>query len=69
MERLRNRMKKGYDIAQDVNLFMLKQVLKPRVLMVNEVKPADFDHYLACTNCGTVYPKTETKIEPEISHH
>ena len=41
-------MKKGYDIAQDVNLFMLKQVLKPRVLMVNEVKPADFDHYLAC---------------------
>lgn len=45
----------------------VKAILKPRVLMVDEVKPPDFDHWLQCQNCGTVYPKTETKIEPEIS--
>jgi hypothetical protein len=29
-------------------------------------KPHDYDHWLECRNCGTVYPKHETKVEPEL---
>jgi len=29
-------------------------------------KPHDYDLWLECRNCGTVYPKHETKVEPEL---
>jgi hypothetical protein len=29
-------------------------------------KPSDYDLFLECRNCGTVYPKHETKVEPEL---
>jgi uncharacterized Zn finger protein len=29
-------------------------------------KPHDYDHWLECRNCGTVYPKHEVKVEPEL---
>ena len=35
--------------------------------MMPEVpKPADYDSWLECRNCGTVYPKHETRIVAEI---
>ena len=38
----------------------MKQTGKPKP------KPLDYDYWLECRNCGTVYPKHETKIEPEL---
>jgi len=29
-------------------------------------KPSDYDLWLECRNCGTVYPKHETKVEPVL---
>jgi hypothetical protein len=29
-------------------------------------KPSDYDLWLECRNCGSVYPKHEVKVEPEI---
>jgi hypothetical protein len=30
------------------------------------VKASDHDLWLECGNCGTVYPKHEVKVEPEL---
>ena len=46
--------------------------LGPRIMPLDEVtgkpiaKPLDYDYWLECRNCGTVYPKHETKVEPEL---
>jgi hypothetical protein len=29
-------------------------------------KPLDYELWLECRNCGTVYPKHETKVEPTL---
>lgn len=29
-------------------------------------KPHDYDLWLECRNCGSLYQKYETKVEPEI---
>ena len=46
--------------------------LGPRVIPLDNKtgkpipKPVDYDYWLECRNCGTVYPKQETKVEPEL---
>jgi hypothetical protein len=40
--------------------------LGPKILGIGESRPANYDHWIQCHNCGTVYPKHETKVEPEL---
>jgi hypothetical protein len=46
--------------------------LGPKIMPLDEAtgkpipKPHDYDHWLEGRNCGTVYPKHETKVEPEL---
>ena len=44
----------------------IQSVLKGRILGIGESRPSDYDHWLQCHNCGTVYAKHEVKIEAEI---
>ena len=46
--------------------FGVQSVLKGRILGIGESRPSDYDHWLQCHNCGTVYAKHEVKIEAEI---
>ena len=41
----------------------IQSVLKGRILGIGESRPSDYDHWLQCHNCGTVYAKHEVKIE------
>ena len=50
-------MREGYGIHS---------ILKGRILGIGESRPPDYDHWLQCHNCGTVYAKHEVKIEAEI---
>ena len=46
--------------------------LGPKIMPLDDVtgkpipKPHDYDFWLECRNCGTVYAKNEVKIEPEL---
>jgi hypothetical protein len=40
--------------------------LGPKILLPGVPKQSDYDLWLECRNCGTVYPKHETRIEAEI---
>jgi hypothetical protein len=40
--------------------------LGPKVLLPNVPKQSDYDLWWECRNCGTLYPKHETKVEPEL---
>jgi hypothetical protein len=45
----------------------VQSLLKGRILGVGEARPADYDLFLQCHNCGgQVYLKNETRIEAEI---
>jgi uncharacterized Zn finger protein len=44
----------------------IQSVLKGRILGVGEARPSDYDLFVQCHNCGTVYSKHETRIEAEI---
>jgi hypothetical protein len=35
-------------------------------MLPNVTKPSHYDLWLECGNCGTVYPKHDTRIEAEI---
>jgi uncharacterized Zn finger protein len=48
------------------DLFGVQARLGPRLMLPNVPKPSDYDLWLECRNCGTVYPKHETRIEAEI---
>jgi hypothetical protein len=48
------------------DLFGVQARLGPRLMLPNVAKPSDYDLWLECRNCGTVYPKHETRIEAEI---
>jgi len=47
-------------------MFGVKARLGNRILGVGVPKPIDYDFYLECVNCGTIYQKHETKVEPEL---
>jgi hypothetical protein len=54
------------------DLFGVSARLGPRIMPLDATtgkpipKPSDYDLFLECRNCGTVYPKHETRIEAEI---
>jgi hypothetical protein len=54
------------------DMFGVQARLGPRIMPLDEAtgkpipKPHDYDHWLECRNCGTVYPKHEVKVEPEL---
>ena len=58
--------------ARCSDMFGVTARLGPRIMPLDEVtgkptaKPLDYDFWLECRNCGTVYAKHETKIEPEL---
>ena len=47
-------------------LFGVQARLGPRIMEVGVPKPSDYDLWLECRNCGSLYQKYETKIEPEL---
>jgi hypothetical protein len=54
------------------DMFGVSARLGPRIMSLDETtgkpipKPSDYDLFLECRNCGTVYHKHETRIEAEI---
>jgi len=40
--------------------------LKPRILKKGEQRPPDYEQWIQCWECGTVYPLHQTFVEPEI---
>ena len=40
--------------------------LKPRILKKGEQRPPDYEQFIQCWECGTVYPLHQTFVEPEI---
>ena len=49
------------------DLFGVEARLGPKILLPGVPKQSDYNLWLECRICGTVYPKHETKIEPELS--
>ena len=55
-----------------LDLFEVSARLGPRIMPLDVAsgksipKPPDYDLFLECRNCGTVYPKHEVKVEPEL---
>lgn len=53
-------------------LFQIQARLGPRIMPLDETtgkprpKPSDYEHWLECRNCGSVYAKEQTKVEPTI---
>lgn len=48
------------------DLFQVQARLGPKIMLPGVVKPSDYDLWLECWNCGTVYPKHEVKVKPEL---
>jgi hypothetical protein len=54
------------------DMFGVSARLGPRIMPLDDAtgkpipKPSDYHLFLECRNCGTVYPKRETRIEAEI---
>jgi hypothetical protein len=54
------------------DMFGLVARLRPKIMPLDNVtgkpkpKPSDYHLWLECRNCGTIYLKHETKIEPEL---
>jgi hypothetical protein len=48
------------------DLFQVQARLGPKIILPGVVKASDYDLWLECRNCGTVYPKHEVKVEPEL---
>ena len=48
------------------DLFQVQARLGPKVLLPGVPKQSDYDFWLECRNCGTLYPKHEVKVEAEL---
>ena len=48
------------------NLFQVQSILGNRILGIGEVKQSDYDLWLQCGNCGSLYQKYEVKVEPDL---
>ena len=48
------------------NLFQVQSILGNRILGIGEVKRSDYDLWLQCRNCGSLYQKNEVKVEPDL---
>jgi len=47
-------------------MFQVQARLGPKILLPGVPKTHDHDLWLECRNCFTLYPKHETKVEPEL---
>ena len=53
-------------------MFGVQARLGPRIMPLDATtrkpiaKPSDYDLWLECRNCGSLYQKHETKVEPEL---
>jgi len=47
-------------------MFQVMARLGPRIMEIGVPKPHDYDLWLECRNCFTLYQKYETKVEPEL---
>lgn len=58
--------------ARCLDMFGVVARLGPKIMPLDETtgkpktKPIDYHLWLECRNCGTIYQKHETKIEPEL---
>ena len=48
------------------DLFQVHSILGNRILGIGEVKQSDYDLWLQCRNCGSLYQKYEVKVEPDL---
>jgi len=54
------------------DLFQVHARLGPRIMPLDDAtgkpkpKPSDYNLWLECRNCGTIYAKHETKVEPVL---
>jgi transcription elongation factor Elf1 len=48
------------------DLFQVLCILGNRILGIDEVKQSDYDLWLQCRNCGSLYQKYEVKVEPDL---
>lgn len=48
------------------DMFHVIARLGPKILLPGVPKQSDYDFWLECRNCGTLYPKHETKVEAEL---
>ena len=48
------------------DLFQVQSILENRILGIGEVKQSDYDLWLQCRNCGSLYQKNEVKVEPDL---
>jgi hypothetical protein len=48
------------------DLFQVQSILGSRILGIGEVKQSDYDLWLQCRNCGSLYLKNEVKVEPDL---
>jgi transcription elongation factor Elf1 len=48
------------------DLFQVQSILGNRILGIGEVKQSDYDLWLQCGNCGSLYQKNEVKVEPDL---
>ena len=48
------------------DLFQVRSILGKRILGVGEVKQSDYDLWLQCRNCGSLYQKHEVKVQPDL---
>ena len=48
------------------DLFQVQSILGNKILGIGEVKQSDYDLWLQCGNCGSLYQKHEVKVEPDL---
>jgi DNA-directed RNA polymerase subunit M/transcription elongation factor TFIIS len=48
------------------DLFQVQSILGNKILGIGEVKHSDYDLWLQCRNCGSLYQKNEVKVEPDL---
>lgn len=48
------------------DLLQIQARLGPKVLLPGVPKPSDYDLWLECRNCGSLFQKYEVKVEPEL---
>ena len=48
------------------DLFQVQSILGNKILRIGEVKQSDYDLWLQCSNCGSLYQRYEVKVEPDL---
>jgi len=48
------------------DLFGVQARLRPKILLPDVPKQSDYDLWLECRNCGSLFQRYEVKVEPEL---